>query len=241
MTRKKQGQGKPTRIYVKNFVVPQEPEKHAAEPVPVCADETSENGKSAVFESTESDEKAPAGEAQTSQNRNSGFPESGGLDFPKAERNKNNINKTEKSDTEYPIHPSAPSRKRGQRMFANDTMRSIGYYREQLKENIGYEQLCMDHPLDRERIDGYVELMAEVCCSGRESVRINQEHIAVEQARERFLSLDREHILYVLECMGKTTTLIGNIRAYTLSALYNAPVTIEQYYAALVNHDLAAG
>ena len=126
-------------------------------------------------------------------------------------------------------------------MFANDTMRSIGYYREQLKENIGYEQLCMDHPYDKERIDGYVELMAEVCCSGRESVRINQEHIAVEQARERFLSLDREHILYVLECMGKTTTLIGNIRAYTLSALYNAPVTIEQYYAALVNHDLAAG
>ena len=32
---------------------------------------------------------------------------------------------------------------------------------------------------------------------------------------------------------------IGNIRAYTLSALYNAPVTMEQYYASLVNHDLA--
>ena len=35
------------------------------------------------------------------------------------------------------------------------------------------------------------------------------------------------------------TTRIGNIRAYTLSALYNAPTTMEQYYASLVSHDLA--
>ena len=239
--RKKQGQGKPTRIYVKNFVPPQEPEQPAAEPAPVCADETSENGKSASYDGKESDEKAAAGGAQTSQNRNSAIPESGGQEFPKAEGNKNNINNTEINDTEYPIHPSAPSRRRGRRMFGNEPMRSIGYYREQLKENVDYVLLCMDHPHDKERIDGYIELMAEVCCSGKSTARINQEDMPVELARERFLSLDREHILYVLECMEKTTSRIGNIRAYTLSALYNAPVTMSQYYDALAGHDLAAG
>ena len=239
--RKKQGQGKPTMIYVKNFVLPQEPEQPAAELVPVCADETSESGKSEPHDDKESDEKAAAGEAQTSQNRNSAFPESGGLDFLKEAGNKNNKNKTEKSDTEYPIHPSVPLRKRGQRMFGNEPMRSIGYYREQLKENVDYVLLCMDHPHDKERIDGYIELMAEVCCSGKSTARINQEDMPVELARERFLSLDREHILYVLECMEKTTSRIGNIRAYTLSALYNAPVTMSQYYDALAGHDLAAG
>ena len=39
----------------------------------------------------------------------------------------------------------------------------------------------------------------------------------------------------------RTISLIGNIRAYTLSALYNAPTTMEQYYASLVNHDMAEG
>ena len=31
--------------------------------------------------------------------------------------------------------------------------------------------------------------------------------------RNGWLDAGGEHILYVLECMGKTTTLIGNIRA----------------------------
>ena len=35
------------------------------------------------------------------------------------------------------------------------------------------------------------------------------------------------------------TTLVKNIKAYTLAALYNAPTTISQYYASLVSHDLA--
>ena len=55
------------------------------------------------------------------------------------------------------------------------------------------------------------------------------------------LKLDSEHIRYVMDCLDKNTTLIGNIRAYTLSALFNAPVTISQYYASLVSHDMAVG
>ena len=59
--------------------------------------------------------------------------------------------------------------------------------------------------------------------------------------RSRFLKLDREHILYVMEAMRQNTTRVGNIRAYTLSALYNAPATIGQYYTSQVSHDLAQG
>ena len=32
---------------------------------------------------------------------------------------------------------------------------------------------------------------------------------------------------------------VGNIKAYTLAALYNAPATMGQYYASLVSRDLA--
>ncbi len=41
--------------------------------------------------------------------------------------------------------------------------------------------------------------------------------------------------------MQRNTTQVANIRAYTLSALYNAPVTIGQYYTAQVSHDMTQG
>ena len=45
------------------------------------------------------------------------------------------------------------------------------------------------------------------------------------------------HIEYVLEAMNKNPSDIRNIRAYLLTALYNASLTIDNYYSALVNHD----
>ena len=111
--------------------------------------------------------------------------------------------------------------------------------RERIRDNIDYSVLAMDHPMDMAQIDGYVELMAEVMASDRASWRINQADIPTEQAARRFDTLNREHILYVKECLDNNTTQIANMRAYTLTALYNAPTTIEQYYASKVAHDMA--
>ena len=83
--------------------------------------------------------------------------------------------------------------------------------------------------------------MAEICCSTRKTTRINQEDMCTEVVKSRFLKLDSSHIEYVMGCLDRNTTLVGNIRAYTLSALFNAPVTISQYYASLVSHDMARG
>lgn len=114
-------------------------------------------------------------------------------------------------------------------------------YRALICENIDYRGLLREHPYDQDIIDGYVELMAETCCTRRETIRINQEDIPTSVVSSRFLKLDQEHILYVMEAMRKNTTQIANIRAYTLSALYNAPATIGQYYASQVSHDMAQG
>ena len=59
----------------------------------------------------------------------------------------------------------------------------------------------------------------------------------VQSGRFCFLELDSSHIEYVIEAMKQTTTKIHNIRAYLLTALYNAPVTIGPYYSAAVRHD----
>ena len=84
-------------------------------------------------------------------------------------------------------------------------------------------------------------LMAEICSSTRKTTRINQEDMSTEVVKSRFLKLDSSHIEYVMDCLDRNTTLVGNIRAYTLSALFNAPLTISQYYASLVSHDMARG
>ena len=221
--RKKQGQGRRTRIYVKNFTLPPED------------GETSDFGKS----STPS---GPKGEVLTSEKRMSAPPKNGGLDLPKSDANKTDKNKTDWNDTDPSILPPAPAlyasspagRPRG-RMRMDEMER----YRELIKENIGFDRLLTEHPCDTETLEGYVELMVEVCCSRREFIRIAGEEVAAGMVKSRFLKLDHEHVAYVLDCLNQTTTLVKNIKAYTLTALYNAPVTIGQYYASLVSHDLA--
>ena len=99
--------------------------------------------------------------------------------------------------------------------------------------------MLWDHPCDGDIFDGYVELMTEAACSSRETVRICGQELPTAVVRSRFLKLNREHVEYVRDCLDHTTVAIGNIKAYTLAALYNAPVTIGQYYVSLANHDLA--
>ena len=41
-----------------------------------------------------------------------------------------------------------------------------------------------------------------------------------------------------IDCIHENTTDIRNIKAYMLTTLYNAPMTIDHYYQTKVNHDL---
>ena len=117
----------------------------------------------------------------------------------------------------------------------------MDWYREVIRENIDYDLLCMERRYGAEEIDGYVELMAEICAGGREYIRVNGADVPGELVKERFLKLNSRHIQYVMECLRSCTTQVVNIRAYTIAALYNAPVTMGYYYTTQVSHDRALG
>ena len=55
------------------------------------------------------------------------------------------------------------------------------------------------------------------------------------------MKLDMSHIQYVIDCMAENATKVRNIKNYLLTALYNAPNTIGNYYQSEVNYDMKGG
>ena len=110
-----------------------------------------------------------------------------------------------------------------------------------LKDQLDVEILKQEYPHDREMIDGILELILDVLCSKRKMIRIAGDDKPVNVVKGRFMKLTIEHIRYVMTCLQENTTKIRNIKQYMLAALYNAPSTIDGYYRAEVNHDMATG
>ena len=55
-----------------------------------------------------------------------------------------------------------------------------------------------------------------------------------ELVKAKFLKLDSHHIEFVMDCLRDNTTKVRNIKQYLRAMLFNAPSTINSYYASLV-------
>ena len=131
----------------------------------------------------------------------------------------------------YPAGPEAAGCRDGM-----DQMELADAYREIIRENVEYSILTERY--GEQRMDETVELMLEVVLSKRPYIRIAGDDFPREVVRGRFLKINSSHLEYVFGCIDKNTTKVGNIKAYLLAALYNAPATMDSYYRAEVNHDL---
>ena len=130
--------------------------------------------------------------------------------------------------------PDATAQKR------TETKGSFESYRELILENIDYDVLASDPHVDREQLDEIVDLVQETVCSTRSRIRVAGNDYPTEVVRSKLLKLNSEHIRFVMDCLKQNTTRIRNIRQYLLTALFNAPSTMNSYYTALVAHDMAA-
>lgn len=216
--RKKQGQGRPTQIYVKKFIA------HNAV-------ETSQNGAPTL----------PETDRQTSQKRKSAHSKRGSLDFPKTDANDTERKETDLNDTDLSIHPPTPCRYEMPAERWEDRMdglNSVRLYTELIQDNISYQTLLERSPHDREALDGLVDLMVETVCTRKKYISIGREDLPADLVKSRFLKLDESHIEYVMDSLRQNTTKIYNIRAYLLTALYRASTTLNAHYTAQVNHDL---
>jgi hypothetical protein len=119
-----------------------------------------------------------------------------------------------------------------------DGMDAMRVYRDILKESIDYDILCEDMPFRKDTITEILELMLETVCSRKKTIRVSGEDKPAEAVKSRMLKLDINHIRYVLDCLDKNTSDVKNIKSYLLTTLYNATITIDNYYKSRVNHDL---
>jgi len=121
------------------------------------------------------------------------------------------------------------------------TQSAVEIYREIIKDNIDYDILIHDNRFDKDRIDEILDLILETVCTARKTLRIAGDDYPAELVKSKFLKLDHLHIEFVLDCMKQNTTKVRNIKQYLRAVLFNAPSTIDNYYTALVAHDMAAG
>lgn len=112
-------------------------------------------------------------------------------------------------------------------------------YEEIIKDNIEYDILAQDKHIDVDRLDEIVTLILETVCTARKTIRVAGDDYPAELVKSKLMKLDSSHIQFVFDCMKENTTKIRNIKKYLLAVLFNAPSTMDSYYTALVNHDMA--
>lgn len=213
--RVKQGQGKPTKIYVKRFTTGAVPPRSSRPSPPSPPAFPGPSGADLGFS-----------DFQTSDFPTSRPRQSRGADLGKTDANYIDLIQTEKSYLDPSIYPPAPGGADGMDRYDP---------KEDIKRQIDFDILREKYP--HEDIESLVELMADLLTSTAPTLRIGGSDLPAERVKARFRQLDSSHIEYVLEALRNTTTQIRNIRAYLLAALYNAPVTIGPYYTAAVRHD----
>ena len=193
----------------------------------------SENHNSGMMKTT--NQEFPESQFNNYENQNSGMMKMEIQEFSKSQSNKTDINKTDFSETDiiesYQIQSgSLVSHDK------RDVIEEMKIYRELIQERIEYKY----H--EQEDVDELVELMVEVMMMPDDStIRIAGVDKPVALVKNRFMKLNYSHIEYVLFCLHRNTTKVGNIKAYLLTTLYNAPLTISNYYQAEVNHDMYGG
>ena len=220
-----QESGKANIIYVKNFVSQEKPQpldrskkQTGKNSVPVTVDQS----KNKTGSNNRPVQKEDEVEIYTGT-----CPEIGQPPVEKLDPNNTKVNNIKLNNTN-PIIQSA-----------EDMMDETEAYMELIRENIDYDVLMSD-PKWRER-DMYEELyqlICEVVCVPRKTIRIAGQEYPYNLVKGKFLKLNSSHLQYVIGYMERNTTKVSNIKAYLITALYNAPNTISHYYTAEVNHDM---
>lgn len=202
ITRKRRGLGKPSIIYVKNFIVDKDP------------DDTPETDSPDRQNSSDEESRIQGSgisEIQNTENPVSCAVKNHSLEPDKTDAIKNNIIKTDISNTENQSYQSVSGCER------EDATAIIN-------ENIGYDMLTESNSSIADMITEIRNIMVDVVCGERQVV-IGGKVVPAEAAKSTFLKLTDDHILYVIDNISKLEGKIQCPDKYICTALYNSAYT----------------
>ena len=236
LRRSQSGIGRASKIYLKKLVI--EPKEEDTDP----SDDTEESGpedeKTARVKNFDTDENdAPEAENTVSNNFTRRVKKFDTIktDISKTDYSKESIYLSEDAEPmdgsilqefESPENtPSASAPVQEQPADYNT------YYTRQF--NIDNLMNKPEHASDKPLLQEIVRLCADMtsACDRSASVTIGKHSYSSQEARERFMRLSAEDIEYFLDCFGNTCSQIHNPKAYILTSLFNAPLTINSYKA----------
>ncbi len=171
------------------------------------------------------------GEVLDCQNDNSGTVKSTTLELSKGQPNNTDINNTEFIYTN-PILSEED--------VDNDERERDSYYRY-FYDRLDMEIMRERYPYDWEVLDALLNMVVDVVCSKRKMIRIAGDDKPVNVVKAQFMKLHSGHVEYVMDCLKSSSSKVRNIKQYILASLYNAPLTMQSYYQAWVNNDMATG
>lgn len=102
---------------------------------------------------------------------------------------------------------------------------------EKLKEKLDFE-ILVESGWDENRLTEVIRIMADTFCSSKPFFVINGNKVPRNDVIDRLLTIDENHISYVFDVVDETRPEIHNPKNYYLSALYNAPMTMDSYITA---------
>lgn len=145
----------------------------------------------------------------------------------------NNLSNHICEDNELDYISSEPKEKRKDEM----DIKSYSYWLKRIHKQIDYKSLEVSYADDIKMINEMIEIMIETMLFDKKTDFINRSNYPLDLVKNSFLSIEYQHIQYILGCFHNTTKEreIKNVKQYLKSMLFNAPVTIDMYYTAKVN------
>lgn len=180
----------------------------------------------------------PEAENQDMENQNLGSQDMG-TPYPESQTELNTD--IPKTDLQTPDHHIGSDQKSGNKRKAFTGQSVPDYWRttkEQVEAQINYSGLINDYPTRKGEIDEFVIIIVDTLCSRKPTLRVNGEERPALMVKERLNMLRDDHIRYVLQSLQNTSTKTKKPNQYLLTAFFNAPATINNYYANEVNHDM---
>ena len=217
--RVRQGLGKPNLIYVKNFFTP-EPNFNSFENHTQCG-------------MKKEHEEVPKSN-RNNINQNNTENSNTNLSFPSVE-NENEPESEASLQSEY----SYDSNSETEPVYEEN--RKYSEYRSYFWDWLEFDQLIEKYDMQEDLLYEILEIMVDVVCSKRKTIRVSGDDKPIEVVRSQFMKITREHIEFIMHCMKENTSKIKNMKQYLLATIYNAPLTMGNYYSSLAQYHMSTG